>query len=178
MANNGQSFQVYADKVTLIFVLIACFVFVTLGILGAIFAAERLSLVAGIIILLAITFFGVGFVYTFRVLVSHKPLLIINSEGVFDNASAFGVGLIRWEEIAKIFPYTLMNTPYLAIVPKDLRVILSRQGPSRRLVIRINQTFFKIPIFISGILLPISISNLLLQISKYKDICSSRKKVF
>lgn len=121
-----------------------------MGVMGVIFWGEKkLRLITGVIILLDFGFFGFGFAYAFSVFISHKPLLIINSEGILDNASPLGAGMLRWEEIAKIFPYKFMAGQYLAIIPKDLGTTLSRQRLLVKITMRINQALFKAPIFIS-----------------------------
>jgi hypothetical protein len=121
------------------------------------------------LVVTGILFFGSGFAYAVHGLVLRKPLLIINNEGIFDNTSPFGMGMIKWDEIAEIVPCN-MEGPYLGIVPKDTKAIAQRQGPMNKVIMKINSLLFRVPIFVVGNVLPVSIGELLLAISKHSGV--------
>src|SRR6185436_15541060 len=64
--------------------------------------------------------FSLALIYVCYRLLRPRPSVIINQEGIVDNASALGAGLIRWEEIEGMFIYKVMGKPLLGIIPVNL----------------------------------------------------------
>ena len=81
-------------------------------------------------------------------LLRREPVLIIDAQGIYGNASFIGLGHIKWEEISKIYTYRNPLIHMLCIIPRDYDCILSRQPFMKRIFIRMN-TFmahnFEIP---------------------------------
>jgi hypothetical protein len=113
---------------------------------------------------LGIVFFSGSFGYALYRLFIPKPAVIISREGIFDNASAVGAGMLRWEEIAEIFPYELMGQRMLGIVPIDEEAIINRQSPIKRVLARMNKGLSAATFNIPQSVLPISIDELLVNI--------------
>lgn len=55
-----------------------------------------------ILILFFFTFVAIFYLY---MVVIRKPILIINKSGIYDHASAVGVGWIRWEALFSLFRF-------------------------------------------------------------------------
>jgi hypothetical protein len=112
-----------------------------------------------------VPFSSLCFVYAIYRLVNHKPAVVVNHEGIFDNASAAGAGLLRWEEIANIFPYDYMGQRMLGINLVDEAAILARQPAIKRALARMNKKIAA-PFNIPQNTLPISVDELLVEIKK------------
>lgn len=115
---------------------------------------------------LSVSFFGFCGVYAVRRIIRPEPAVVINLEGIVDNASALSVGLIRWEEIAELREYQFMNQTFLGIVPKDLSQLLARQSIWKRNAIRANLFLGAAPVNIPQVVLPLTVSELLREIDR------------
>lgn len=76
-----------------------------------------------------------------RRLKSGTPALVVNKTGVVDNASFAGLGLLRWNEIEKMYPANLevplgfglrlKSRRMVVIVLKDMDALYARMPPLR-----------------------------------------------
>lgn len=139
-----------------------------LGIAYSIYQKETKPDIGVLFIICAGLFFTIIFGYClFNIvyrLVLHKPLVIINNEGILVDATT---GIVRWEDIAFIFPYNFIGQRFLGIFPKNNQAILARQGRINRIFMKINMSMGYAPIEISQSVLPMSIEELLSLIDKY-----------
>jgi hypothetical protein len=133
-----------------------------------------------------IPFFGLCFVYALYRLLSPKAAVVISREGIFDNASAVGAGMLKWEEIAEIYTYDFMRQRMLGIVPKDAEAVIARQPLFKRILARLNRGLVQAPFNIPQNTLSIPVDELLKKIeerwvitsfSKLKDTTESRYTV-
>lgn len=102
-------------------------------------------------------------------LLKTKPSVIINREGIFDDASILGAGMIRWEEIKSMFIYKVMNNSFLGIIPVDIEVILARQSIIKRVLFKMNKGMSQAPFGIPDGGLPMSAEELLTKIQLYRE---------
>lgn len=142
-----------------------------LGIAYSIYQKET-KLDIGVLFIICVgSFFTIFFGYCLfnivYLLVSHKPLVIINNEGILIDATK---GIVGWEDIAFISPYNLMGLRGLGIFPKNNQAILARQGRINRILMKISMSMGYAPIEISQSVLPMSIEELLSLICKYYDV--------
>lgn len=72
-------------------------------------------------------FFGFGIIYFSRKLAGKKPGLIIDDEGLFDNASAAAVGRIPWMNIIRVVTTQAMNQQFLVIVVNNPEHYINEQ---------------------------------------------------
>lgn len=102
-----------------------------------------------------------------RMLVSSEPYLVINTEGILDNASGMfsGAGWIKWEEVADIRLSKYHNLPCVELVLKDRERFLQRFGWAERL----NRSYrLGYPtVALRGPLLPVEPAVLVEQIQGY-----------
>jgi hypothetical protein len=103
---------------------------------------------------------AVAVVYSVRRLGQATPAMVIGRDGICDNATMFGVGFIAWDEIDDFKEYRFRGQVYLAIVPKDLDQLVSKQGFWTRLGVRANIMIGAEPISIPQILLPVAVADL------------------
>jgi hypothetical protein len=114
-----------------------------------------------------VAFFGLCLVYLLYRVIKPSPSLIINHEGIFDNASALGVGLLRWSEIADVQIYQFLNQRFLGIVPTNVDRVLERQSAMKRWLLKMNQRYFvSAPFNIPENVLPIRLEDVLAQIQR------------
>jgi hypothetical protein len=111
---------------------------------------------------------GLLFVYLCYRLLRPQPAVVINREGIFDNASIFSAGLIRWEKIKSVFTYQVMNHSLLGIIPVDLETIIGRQPAIKRFFFKLGGKGSPVPFAIPGGVLPMSAEELLTKIQAYK----------
>lgn len=110
---------------------IGCFVFVALTPLAILLASK--SGLAGILFQLVwvtanLLFFGTGFVWTLRALISPNiPALTISDHGITDYASAFSAGFIPWDAI-----HSVTVGPVVTLTIKDSNLTLRNIPPIRR----------------------------------------------
>jgi hypothetical protein len=100
-------------------------------------------------------------------LVRRRPSVQVTPDGIIDTSSGVGVGLIRWNEIARLGLKTtrFQGSPsyYLTITPRDMKAILARQAsPLTKLYDSIGGE-----IEIGQVYLPVTVSQLLNQIEAY-----------
>jgi hypothetical protein len=113
--------------------------------------------------------FSLPFLYTCYRVLKPTPALIINQEGIFDNASIFSAGMIRWEEIKSLFIYNVMDNRLLGIIPVNIETILARQSSVKRFLLRIGNDSSAAPFAIPEALLPMSLEELLANIETYRN---------
>jgi hypothetical protein len=96
-----------------------------------------------------IPFFGLCLAYAIYRLCIPKPAVIISDEGIFDNASAVGAGMLRWEEIAEVYPYDIVGQRVLGIIPVKENDVIRRQPHINRVMAKMNRVIgvapFNIP---------------------------------
>jgi hypothetical protein len=154
---------IYPKKVKLFAVTMAALLFI---ILGFYFAENRteMGLPLRVIIIasyVGIPFFSLCLVYAVYRLLMPKPVVVISDEGIFDNASAVGAGMLRWEEIAEVFAYDFMGQRMLGIIPVNEAVVLRRQSRLKRVMAKMNKGIAPAPFNIPQTVLPISVDELL-----------------
>jgi hypothetical protein len=140
--------------------------------LGIYFAKERefFGLPVWPIIIISyvgILFFGSCFAYVLYRLLRPAASVIISQDGLLDNASAASAGMLKWEEIAEIFPYNFMGQQMLGIIPKDTEAVLARQHFVKKILARINNRLAKAPFNIPQSALPFSVAELAKRIEEY-----------
>lgn len=97
---------------------------------------NKLMIVLGVTV---IVFFGFCFIYIFKRIIYRRPSLIIDSNGITDNASAVGVGFIAWYEVRKIILYEYSGKKTLGIVVYDVDSIQERLTGLKRAFFKSNR---------------------------------------
>src|SRR6185503_5052164 len=159
---------IYPKKVKLLTIALGALLFVILGFyLAQNRVAMELALWKVIVIsYVGIPFFGLCLVYAIYRLLMPKPAVVISDEGIFDNASAVGAGMLRWEEIADVFAYDFMGQRMLGIIPVNEEVVVRRQSPLKRVMAKMNKGIAPAPFNIPQTVLPISVDELLAKVEE------------
>lgn len=134
----NQDFVIMAKKGRMLVLGFFCLVFVAVGIslLMIPFTEALFPTVIGII---TIVVFGFSFLYYAKVLIRWKPAVIITKEGIIDQSSYIGAGLIKWEEIEAIDFLQFSGQVYLGIFTIDPELIINRSSGIKRMFNRINK---------------------------------------
>lgn len=188
MQTKNEELIIYPSKWKIFGIAFGALIFISLGIILAVYREKLVidfllnlkfnqnfsTLLSYCIIFITsyigVPFFSLCFIYAIYRLIYPKPAIIINNGGIFDNGSSVGIGWIKWDEIEEIFPYEFMGQIFLGIIPKDINMILNRQGIFKKAIMKINKGFVKAPINIPGNILPISINNLINQIKEHYNV--------
>jgi hypothetical protein len=131
-----------------------------------VFLGQRESLLLVVIGASSVVFFGSCGAYAIRRLIHPTPAVVIDRNGIVDNASALGVGFMSWDSIDGLREYRFKNQVFLGIVPKDLDSLIARQSLWKRWAIRANLSLGCDPVNIPQAMLPLRISALLDEIER------------
>jgi hypothetical protein len=88
-----------------------------------------------------------GLVFFIRKLGDKKPGLIIDDNGITDNASGVAAGFIPWEDITHIYTTKVMNQEFIMIGVTNPEGYISRQpGALKRKMMKANMKSYGSPI--------------------------------
>lgn len=159
-----------ASRLTLLGQFVGGLVFAGLGVNMMLFPTRH-GLFARFIGLVVTAFFGaVSVSILYRVvkgsLVKPAPAIIINAQGIVDNASGVSVGLIPWDQIDEVREYRVQNQVFLGIFPKNLDALLEKQPRWKRAAIRANLSIGAAPVNIPQASLDTNVSELVREIEQ------------
>ena len=143
--------EFYFRKGKMLILCIGCFLFVAMTPLAILLSTK--SGIAGILfqavwVTANLLFFGTGFIWTLRALISPKrPALIISEYGITDYASAFSAGFIPWNAI-----HSITVGPVVTITIKNVKTSLRHLPPVRRWLQSTNVACFGGVIFSTTLL--------------------------
>ncbi|MEN2767496.1 STM3941 family protein [Ornithinibacillus xuwenensis] len=160
---------IYPKRGKLIVYSVLSLMFVTLGIfLFVVGFTEAGSDGMKFIIIGMITFvfFGLCMMYLIKVLFNRKPALIITDEGILDDSTYIGAGLIKWEEIANIDFVHFSRQTYLGIYTHDPELIINRSTKYKRMLNRLNKGLLDSQVNIPIKILDCSIEDLVARINE------------
>ena len=124
----------------------------------------------GVVGITCCVFFGMCSLYIIKRMIIKQPSIIVNENGITDNASAAAVGLIKWSEVKEISIYEYMGQKLLGIVPKDVDTILCRIPAYKRVLLKINKRFGAKMINIPQNTIDISLEKISESMLKYMNI--------
>lgn len=96
---------------------------------------------------------------------SRKPAVVVNREGIFDNASPVGAGLVKWSEIRGLCVYRQEGIQFLGIDVEHPHLILARATGFRGVMARFEGSEKDYPISIPQTFLTITIDELVERIA-------------
>lgn len=174
LPDDGQMITIYAKKtqiiVFMIQIMVTATVFTTLAVW---FVPQQVAIIA--VIALLDVFSSVFVLFAIARLISRAPVLIVNAEGITDNATliATGMGIVPWREVIGLSNNDpLQRVPLRISWPTTLNVITERQTVLQRQALwkRAILTFTATPlgpVCIPGFLLPMTVEELHMQIDEY-----------
>ena len=169
------------SKTKLVQIILACCVFVALGVwLFSIDDARIRSsrsfrfflnnpMYAHGLGLLAIVFFGFCGIILIKKLIDKKPGLIFNSSGFIDNASGVSAGFIPWSEVTGSQLLDLQRQRLLIIMVADPEKYAERGSLFKRTFNKANYKMCGSPIAISSNALKVDFSELVSLFNQYQQ---------
>lgn len=152
--------------------LLGALVFVVLGIwmiTMAFYAKNQLfgQVVFFLVGLSSVSFFGLIFIMLFAKIIKSKAGIIINDEGLTDNAGGLPVGLIAWGDIKKVnFTLTGNNTTLVIILKRPEKYIERESNFLKRWAMRMNYKMSGSPVHIPANYLDIDLNTLNVMIAE------------
>lgn len=169
MASN-EEIIIYPRRLMMFFYAAGSLVAVVVGTLFAVYQEEMgTPLLVLVVCYIGVPLLSYGFLWSVHRLLWPKPAVIISEQGILDDSTATGAGLVRWEDIAEIRPYRRFLHKCIGIVPRDTNALLSTQGFGQRVRMKVDMAMGYPPISIFEIALPVSEERLLLLIGNYHN---------
>ncbi|MFA6424268.1 MAG: STM3941 family protein [Candidatus Magasanikbacteria bacterium] len=138
-------------KTSIIFLGTCCFVFVCLWLINIAEIQTRFSpLLVKTISFIGIIFFSICGIYIFIKFFNKKSGLVINEEGIFDNSSAIGVGLVKWQNITNVKVIEIYKQKILIIGVNNANEIIARQTGMKRRLMDLNNKSYGSPVQITS----------------------------
>src|ERR1700739_1193820 len=154
---NNESITIPISRYKLMGLIMIAATFLVIGVFVILYAKDianttyRRPSVSSVIFMgiLSISFGGVaGILFIYRMLLSSKPVLIVDLDGIHDNSTLLAVGLIRWDEIIDIKEAD--QAGYINIFVKDPEKLVDLlRTPQKKRVIRADFNKHGTPVSIS-----------------------------
>ena len=119
--------------------------------------------------LAGILFFGASGLYGLFKMFDKKPGLVLDSSGVFDNASGVAAGFIPWSEVLGAGVYEIQGQKMLIIGVRDPQKYLDRGSALKRTLNKASYKMVGSPIAISSVALKIDFSELVSLFDRYYE---------
>jgi hypothetical protein len=120
-------------------------------------------------------FGGVGAAILFRLL-RPGPAIIINADGIYDDASGVSLGLIRWDQVGKIEEYRVEGQAFLSISVKNRDALIATQPFWKRRLIRANLQMGAAAVNIPQAAIDMKLSDLRDEIEQRKREAAAHRK--
>lgn len=115
----------------------------------------------------ALIAFGASGLYAAYRLVSNAPVVVLNRDGLFDNASPFAAGWMSWTEIEYIAPRRTYLARLIGVVPHDPGAVFARVPPHRRWLVRALASVSQSPVNIPATFLGRRLDEVQREIERY-----------
>jgi hypothetical protein len=128
-------------------VLTACGVAVT------VYAASTwgsVGIAAAAVLGLCSLFFATASFYLLHRLISTRPMLVVDAQGILDHTTPFSVGRLRWDEVADVKVRDDTSPSFVSVDVTDPQRLVARQGAIRRFVIRLTARRWGVVVINSG----------------------------
>jgi len=159
--------EVPLDRLKLLGQCLGALAFVALGVF-LIRVPTRHGAWAQLIGAVAVAFFGaVGATVLLRLL-RPGPAILIDGDGILDDASGVSLGLIRWDQVGTIDEYRVNGQAFLGIMLKDPDALIARQPFWKRRLLRANLRMGAAAVNIPQASLGIKLSDLRREIERHK----------
>ena len=117
----------------------------------------------------ALVAFGASTVYATTRLISNAPVVVLNRDGLFDNASPFAVGWMAWAEIERIAPRRTYLARLIGVVPRDRDSVFARVPSHRRWLVRTLAAMSQTPVNIPATFLGRRLDEVQREIERYHE---------
>ncbi len=117
----------------------------------------------------ALIAFGASGIYATYRLISNAPVVVLNRDGLFDNASPFSVGWMAWSEIERIAPRRTYLARLIGVVPHDPAAVIARVPPHRRWLVSALAGVSQSPVNIPATFLGRRLDEVQRETERYHD---------
>lgn len=161
---------VYPKRGRMVVLGIVCILTALFGLLLALLMIVGVApIVIGLVGILIFLICSFSSIFYFKRVFTHQLSLIVSKEGITDNSSYIGVGLVKWEEIEKVEMINVSGQPFMAIYTYDPDLIVNRTENTEKILNETNQELLPSQVNIPIKNLAISIRDLLEGIVRYTD---------
>lgn len=174
MVKKSNDIIIALSKKWLVIYLCSSFIFVVIGFLLLINPSDFISPISKnipvieIIGCLGIIIFGFASVLLLKKLIDKKSGLILSEQGIYDNASSSGVGLIEWEDIESIVVIDKESERGIVIKVTDHEKYIARiKNKLVKINMRASIKWYESPIIITAANLEIDDDELQKLITQY-----------
>lgn len=108
--------------------------FVIFGLLF-LFSSDIVAILIG---LFSIAFFGWGFIILIKRLFTNHSLLIVDEQGMTDHSSALALGFVPWEDIENVQLRHMLNQTFISVSVKDQEAYLAKMSTLQRNATKAN----------------------------------------
>ena len=113
-------------------------------------------------------FFGASALFISQKLFNKEAGLIIDDEGITDNASGVGAGKILWKDVKGIATQDVMNQKFIMLKMRNPEFYLQREkNPIKKRMMELNYKLYQTPINISANGLKIGVDELYAKLHDY-----------
>jgi hypothetical protein len=159
--------EVPLDRLKLLGLCLGALAFVALGVF-LIRVPTHHGVFAQLIGAVAVAFFGaIGASVLFRLL-RPGPAIVIDSDGIVDDASGVSLGRIRWDQVGRIEEYRVNDQAFLGIMLKDVDAMIAQQPFWKRRMIRANLRMGSAAVNIPQASLGIKLSDLRREMERHR----------
>lgn len=117
--------------------------------------------------LASIVLFGACALYGVRKMFDRKPGLVLNSDGIVDNASAVAAGFIPWSEVVGAGVFEIQKQKMLVVGVSDPEKYIARGGALKRALNKANTGMTGSPVSISSTSLQTDFDELVSLFDRY-----------
>ncbi|UVI30804.1 STM3941 family protein [Paenibacillus spongiae] len=159
MVTRDEELVVYPSPRKLLGLCAASIIFVLIGggMIAISLSEEDSSVPILVIGLISILFFGLCLIYVLYRLLNKKPSIVLDDQGIMDDSSYIGGGLLRWDQIEEIMLYDFMGQRFIGLKLVDTQAFLTQQSGLKKVLIKLNRGMVKAPVNISqqGVTMPL-----------------------
>ena len=135
------------------------------------FSTRRMSpYMATIFGYVGIVFFGFACIFIFFDLLTSKPALTINSDGIINNSHVGAGYLIRWKNIKSLRINSTKNQRMIEIDLKDNEEVFQQVNFLSRRLMKANGRFMGTPTFIPAVMIKMNLDDVLSIIQEQKKL--------
>lgn len=119
--------------------------------------------------LIGVVFFGFSLLFFLIKLMDRKPGLILDQEGLVDNADVLNAGRINWDNMVSVEPKQSMGQQILLLKLHEPEQVLQAQPWIKKIFMQWNQWIHGTPVTLSSAALEMDQEKLLELINQNKD---------
>lgn len=161
--------EVPQSRPRLLGLLVVSLVFVVLcGALAVGSASQSdISAFAGVMGVIGVAFFGLAVVFAAVRSVRGAPALVLDADGLHDNAAWAAAGTVPWSNIVVADATSFGMQSMLVVAVRDPQAVVAGTTGLRRMMLSANARMMSTPVNIPGILLPARPSELADEINTH-----------